>query len=249
MVLPEDVVLGIEEKARRVQGKGGGAADVAREASAGISLLQPEKRFAPTVLDVGSNVGEWADALLKAAPGASVVCFEPSSFALARLQERMVGKANVRIVPLALGRTSGTAQLWFDREGSGLASLTRRRLDHFGLFLRKSETVDVQMLDEWSRSTGMVPDLIKLDVEGHELDVLVSGVQTVSQASVVQFEFGGCNIDTRTYFQDFFYFFEELNFALMRLGPRGLVQIPKYCESDEVFATSNFFAVSRRTLV
>lgn len=159
----------------------------------------------------------------------------------------MLGYANVSVLPLALGRVAGSAQLWADQEGSGLSSLTQRRLDHFGVDFSISERVVVETLDEWSRGAGVRPDLIKLDVQGHELDVLLSGIETVSQTSVVQFEFGGCNIDTRTYFQDFFYFFKELDFALFRLGPRGLIPITYYREADEAFATSNFFATSRQS--
>lgn len=246
LAMPESVVSGIENKARLVQGKGGGAATVAQEVRAGLSLLTPERRAAPVVLDVGSNVGGWALALLSAAPAASLTCFEPSSAAYARLQQRMLEYANVSVLPLALGRVSGSAQLWADKEGSGLSSLTQRRLDHFSVNFSFSERVVVETLDDWSRGSGVRPDLIKLDVEGHELDVLLSGIETVSQTSVVQFEFGGCNIDTRTFFQDFFYFFQELDFALFRLGPRGLIPITYYREEDEAFATSNFFAKSRR---
>lgn len=159
-----------------------------------------------------------------------------------------MGHTNVSLLRLALGDSPGNAELWFDEEGSGLASLTRRRLDHFGTDFSHSEVVTVETLDSWAKSAGVRPSLIKLDVEGHELDVLTSGQDTVSQSSVVQFEFGGCNIDTRTYFQDFFYFFQELGFELLRLGPRGLVPITEYRESDEAFVTSNFFAVSRRKL-
>ena len=54
-------------------------------------------------------------------------------------------------------------------------------------------------------------DLLKLDVEGHELEVLRGGVRMFAQRRVkmVSFEFGGCNIDSRTYFRDFYYFFQE----------------------------------------
>ena len=58
---------------------------------------------------------------------------------------------------------------------------------------------------------GLNPDLIKIDVEGHELDVLDSGRETVSRVWVVQFEFGGYNIDTRTCFHDLSAFARKLN--------------------------------------
>lgn len=35
----------------------------------------------------------------------------------------------------------------------------------------------------------------------------------------VTFEFGGCNIDTRTYFQDYWYFFKTFGFRVFRITP------------------------------
>lgn len=48
--------------------------------------------------------------------------------------------------------------------------------------------------------------LLKIDVEGHELDVLHGATEMFQRKAidVVTFEFGGCNIDTHTFFQNFF---------------------------------------------
>ena len=49
-------------------------------------------------------------------------------------------------------------------------------------------------------------DFFKIDVEGHEMDVLKGIGDKISNIKLIQFEFGGCNIDTRCFFQDFWYF-------------------------------------------
>jgi hypothetical protein len=82
-----------------------------------------------------------------------------------------------------------------------------------------------------------------MDVEGHELDVLMGGLNTLTLAQVVQFEFGGCNIDTRTFFQDFWYLLTDAGFALYRISDSGPVRIPQYSELDECFRTTNYLAV------
>ena len=53
-------------------------------------------------------------------------------------------------------------------------------------------------------------DIMKLDVEGHELDVLEGSRKTINSIKLIQFEFGGCNIDSKTFFQDFYYFLKTL---------------------------------------
>ena len=57
-------------------------------------------------------------------------------------------------------------------------------------------------------------------------------------------EFGGCNIDSRTYFQDFFYTLHP-NYRLHRILRNGIVPIEHYRGTQEIFVTTNFVAVSR----
>lgn len=115
-----------------------------------------------------------------------------------------------------------------------------RRLDHFGLEFGHSEEAPLTTLDDLLG--GAPVDLFKLDVEGRELDVLKGAASTAPRVSVIQFEFGGCNIDTRSYFQDFWYLLTEQGFGIWRIGPHGLQLVLNYSESDEVFLTTNFFA-------
>ena len=61
---------------------------------------------------------------------------------------------------------------------------------------------------------------------------------------IVTFEFCGCNIDTKTYFQDYFYFFRGMKMDLYRITPSGyFYPLPDYREIDEQFRTTNFAAI------
>jgi hypothetical protein len=91
-------------------------------------------------------------------------------------------------------------------------------------------------------------DIVKIDVEGHELAVLRGFGRALAATRVVQFEFGGCNIDTRTYFRDFWYFFTDEGFDLYRITPIGAERIHRYRESEEAFTVTNFIAVNRSTV-
>jgi len=89
--------------------------------------------------------------------------------------------------------------------------------------------------------------LLKIDIEGHELDALAGARRMFDKKSIdiVTFEFGGCNIDTRTFFQDFWYFFSEINMKIFRITPSGYLHpIESYKEIHEQFRTINFIAIS-----
>ncbi len=233
----------LEIDLKHLQGKGRGAASVGLEAEAAINFLGNRGLSAPVVLDIGANVGLYSEAVLNIIPHANVYAFEPSSLARKKLEDRFHGNTQVAIIPFALGEQKTNATLWSDAAGSGLASLTKRRLDHFDINFDYSEEVEVITLDEWAEAAQVIPDLIKLDVEGHELNVLKGGLKTLALAKVVQFEFGGCNIDTRTFFQDFWYLFINAGFNLYRISPNGPMRVLRYSEEDEYFSCTNYLAI------
>lgn len=202
------------------------------------------------IFDVGANVGNYTALALEVLGSVQpdIHCFEPSPTAFATLASRFGNRAGVHLNQFAFGRTAETRVLHSDAAGSGLASLTQRRLDHVGLTHAHTDTVSVRTIDEYCADQRIdVIDLLKIDVEGHELDVLEGGRRLFSQRGIrlVAFEFGGCNIDTRTYVRDFWYFFQEVGAQrLYRIMPGGrLFHIRRYEESVEAFRTTNFLAV------
>jgi hypothetical protein len=149
---------------------------------------------------------------------------------------------------MAISQLNTGAVLYSNEDGSGLASLTKRRLDHFGIFFNNKETVSTIPFKEYydTNLKDRVIDLIKIDIEGHELDALKSMEDLLYNIKAIQFEFGGCNIDTRTYFQDFWYFFIPKGFELYRITPFGIQRLNKYSESLEYFSTTNYIALNGR---
>lgn len=197
------------------------------------------------VLDIGANVGDYSAAILRVFPRAKVFAFEPSSSALKILDNRFKDNGFVTIVPFALGSTCSVETLWSDVQGSSLASLSKRRLNELNTGFNKSERVEVRTLDSWADTSKIVPNFIKIDVEGHEIDVLKGGSKTLANVSLIQFEFGGTNIDSRTFFRDFWYLLTETGFKIYRVSPDGPIHISHYSESAECFAYTNFFALKK----
>jgi FkbM family methyltransferase len=228
---------------QHIQGKGFGGDSVEVEARMALEFISRSGIENPVVLDIGANIGSYSQAIRKFAPQATVFAFEPSSVARKKLEDRFMGDGSVTIVPFALGCENSKGTLWSDAPGSGLASLTKRRLEHLGTDFNQSETVEVVTLDSWTNSMKVIPNLIKMDVEGHELDILKGSFNTLTLAQVVQFEFGGCNIDTRTFFQDFWYLLTGIGFDIYRISEVGPIRIPRYSELDECFRTTNYLAV------
>lgn len=233
----------IEKQVMRGLGKGHGTKTVAAEVRAVERLLGDSDLR--VCVDIGANIGDYSAELLDRFAGASVIAFEPSATNIAHLTARFAGQDRLRIVPAAVGDHDGTAVLHSDVPGSGLASLSRRDLDYLGLAFDVEESVRVMRFEDFWRTdmAGCAIDLLKLDIEGHEMDALSGAGAAIEAARAVQFEFGGCNIDTRTYFKDFWNFFSERGFELFRITPFGVLAVTRYSERDEIFTTTNYIAI------
>jgi len=197
-------------------------------------------------LDIGANKGAWASTLKHQDPSSEVHVFEPSSSTFALLKFNLRNFSEVYFYKTAVGNSRGKANLFSNFEKSPLASLSKRRLEHQDVVFSNVEEVDVTTLDYWKlEHPGVIPNILKIDVEGHEFEVLQGGKHLLSSVKVIQFEFGGTDIDTRIFFQDFWYFFLDAGFKIYRLTPRGPIEIKKYSERDEAFVFTTYFAIKK----
>lgn len=119
------------------------------------------------VFDVGSNKGQFLSLIVGGLQDIPfyVHAFEPSQHTFDSLSDNAKGYSNVQLNNFGLGKESGEFELFYDEIGSGLASLSKRRLDHFGIDFRYSENVRIETLDDYCRNQKVQNiDLIKLDV-------------------------------------------------------------------------------------
>jgi len=251
-ILPSGLALALARRLMKSAGLGhGGIVAKSGEMKAAATALAKAgvRTRDPVLFDVGGNIGEWTLAAKQMWPSAQVHVFEPSASHLEKLGPALKSLGDVTVNPCALGVEAGEATLYKDAEITGLASMTRRDLAHVGLSMDMSETIRVDTLDRYCTSHGITAiDMLKIDVEGHELDVLkgAAGLLDQRKVAVVQFEFGGCNVDTRTFFRDFYEFFEARDYAVHIAGPGGrLVPVRRYREFNEQFSTTNYIAIRR----
>jgi FkbM family methyltransferase len=249
-MLPFRLAVLLSKQLLVAQGFGAGG-HISSSGETGVFRLV--KANAPTLFDVGGHVGEYSEAFLSAFPRGRSYIFEPSANHVEMLRRRLGARPEVAIFPLGLGPEAGTLPLYKDRDISGLASLSQRRLEHFNVRMDQVEMVTISTIDTIVAEISLSAiDLLKLDVEGHEFSVLRGATKAMERGIIklVQFEFGGCNLDTRTNLQDFFYFFKSFNFVIGLVQPGGGIQLLEhYDEFYEQYQTTNFVAAPRATLV
>ena len=131
-------------------------------------------------LDCGANVGEVTAKLARRC--GLVVAFEPSPVAFQELQRRVGGRRNVRLVHAAVGDADGTRRL-YDHESAGTDPLgasagSSLHPSKLNVNKRRWTTVTVVDLDRVIAGLTGPPDLLKLDVEGTEIEILERLIDT-----------------------------------------------------------------------
>ena len=242
-ILPLSFVRNLAKLALRSVGKGwdSGLNHEVKIFSSAIKDLNLQGIHA---VDIGANVGDWSVELLKYHPNAQITAFEPSRATYLDLVQNISKIPNIHPVNMGCGDQIKTQTLYFDESKSGMASLSKRKLNHIGIDFKYEELVSITRLDHYfANSKGVIPNVLKIDVEGHELKVLMGAGTLLDEVRIIQFEFGGTNIDSRTYFKDYWEFLTNKLFRIYRMSPRGLIHIERYSEDDEFFCFTNFVAI------
>lgn len=134
-----------------------------------------------TILDVGAASAGWASMAASVFPEAGFILFEPLEERRAELQAFCAKGPNRSAVHAAVGANTGTVSFYVqeDLDGSGI---------HVGQD-STARTVPLTSVDtEVQRLAMQGPYLLKIDIHGHELDLLAGARKTLKDCCAVIIE-------------------------------------------------------------
>ncbi|MGC8640246.1 MAG: FkbM family methyltransferase [Isosphaeraceae bacterium] len=204
------------------------------------------------IFDVGAHNGSYSLSAVKIfGAEARIHSFEPSARVYESLRAATASHPNINAHNCGLSDRETTASLYYDAVGSQKASvhaeayaspsdLARGRLTAEEIHLRTADAYCEEHGISWI-------DLLKIDVEGNELNVLRGASRMIDTGAVgaIQFEFGEAQIGSKTFFRDIHQFLSP-QYKIHRILALGLSNpLETYDVILEVYRTTNYLAVLR----
>jgi len=206
------------------------------------------------IWDVGANIGGYSQILLNSAEKYNIPTeihvFEPTAKCFESLESKFRTYDNVFLNKKGLSNTGGKCLIYYDKEQSGLASLYRRDLGHYNIEMSKFEEIEIICARDYINQK-QIPhiDILKIDIEGHELKAFEGFGEFLSGDFIdyLQFEYGGANLDSHTSLRELYTFLECRGFKVAKIFPKGL-EIRSYSPDMENFMYANYVAISNHLL-
>lgn len=158
--------------------------DQAQSEQARLIARRVPKWRAEVVFDVGANIGQSARSFVQSWPEARIHCFEPVPSSFAKLTETARNLPQVTLHNLGFGRHSGTAEM------TNLPQSVQNRIVAPG-DSQPTQTVQILRGDAFCDDHGIRRiSYLKIDTEGHDLEVLKGFGRMLKRVDFVQVEAG-----------------------------------------------------------
>ncbi len=197
----------------------------------------------PVLFDVGANTGGYARELIRNFGECEIHCFEPAKKTFDMLSDNLKSHS-VILNNFGIGSACSEGVLYLCGENSGLASMYERQCFDEDV---RTEKICIRTIDGYCEESDINDvHFMKMDIEGNELQALKGAQRMIRLGKIhaIQLEFGGCNLDSRTFFRDFWNLLHE-HYRVYRVLLDGLAEVTEYGDILEIFFCTNYLFVSK----
>lgn len=202
------------------------------------------------IFDIGANIGSWTHSLFEHADKTSsliVHAFEPCSDTYSTLTTNLNSwnlTDNIKSNKLALSSSVSKRPFYSLGTNIGTNSLSPPAdTSKYTVESVQTETIDSYCL----RNNISHIDLIKIDTEGHDMEVIYGGNNMLASGAIdiLQFEYNHRWINGRHFLRDAFELLLPLGFTIGKITPKGIELYPDWDYELETFRESNYIAVKQ----
>ncbi len=142
-----------------------------------------------TILDVGANEGQFAKIISKIIPGAHIYSFEPLKHSFMKLEKELSSNKNISLFNFALGNEEKEAIIYRNEfsPSSSILELSELHKNAFPFTKNVSEEkIYIRVMDKVIQDFKLKKKiLMKIDVQGYELNVLQGSFELLNDVDIV----------------------------------------------------------------
>ena len=191
-----------------------------------------------TIIDIGSNEGQFIKDISTSLPGRKILAFEP----IPSCYEKLVSNTkndNVVAYNIGLSDTEGETEINISNNSGSSSILQMKELHEVSYpdsYYVKKEKIRLERLDNVLGNISLKKNvLIKMDVQGYEKNVIRGGEEIFSQAAALIIEsIFEPFYDDQWLFDDLYRYFTQNGFAFMGFADQANSKksgIPLYADS------------------
>jgi len=168
------------------------------------------------IVDIGANHGTWTRDALRYFPHAYYTLLEPQSWLKESIADILEINPNVQFYPVGAGEKSGSFLFTIlDRDDSCSFRYTKEEALEAGL---KQIEIPVVTLNEFlSESKKLIPDIIKIDAEGLDIEVLKGASNFFGKTEIFMVEAGVVHKSFDNSFLKLINFMDENGYRLFEI--------------------------------
>ena len=215
-----------------------------------LQKLKGEKEVDGLIIDVGAHLGEYTKKILNSYPNLNYILFEPQKEIFDKCKKKYENQKNIEIYNFGLFSENIEKNIYQNENRDGLASVYDRKHeinDDVKYNFQKSNLIKLKRFDKLGLKIDNIK-LIKIDVEGAELEVLKGFGEYLKKTFLIQFEWGRSQLDSKISFLEFWELLTRYQFEIYRIHPAGIKKIRKYSWYEEIYIASNFICINKNLI-
>ena len=156
------------------------------------------------IFDIGANVGEYSELFKNIDKNIEIVCFEPQKEVFKKLKKNLKNFKKIKFYNYAIGNKNVYEKLNINLGSSYISSFSKYNKKSSYYKIRKTllkkndsklfERVKVVKLDTIKEFKKKKIDLVKIDVEGYEIEVLLGMEKILENTKMIMIEIHRSNM-------------------------------------------------------
>ena len=196
-----------------------------------------------TIIDIGSNKGQFLILIEKMFPGRTAYSFEPIKEMMDKQKKFFSFKQNIYFYNYALGSESSLKNFFITlrKDSSSFLKINEVNNQNKNYNIKENRPIQINTLDDCFENKNIKqPIFIKIDVQGYELEVLKGSELMLKQTEYILLEVTESEMyKTQATEELIIKFLKKFNFRVMKTSKWNFIKKTNFKQRDILFKKHN----------